>query len=190
MKKYLYLPILMTALFVQGCGNSTASSNSSLTTFLSLHNTYCSADYSSPEQLITALETDPSFKTNESYDGIYEKVVSNISYAISPEEGGCTTDVKIKRSADDRPQFSFEQINAALLAKGYKPQGEKVLRDEVGLDDVDLKVLEQKYISPENVISTLVFPLENEDQYYMTFFAEKFEIQGASLKKGPSLVEI
>ncbi len=191
MKKYSILPLLMAAFLIQGCGETTVKTNNSLSTFLTLHDQYCAAEYASAEQLTSALQSDSGFTVSDSYDGIFEKSVSSISYAVSPEESGCTTDLKIKVATNAQPYFGFEEINAALLTKGYKVKGKREVRTEVGLDNSELKVLEQQYESKNNVISTLVFPLENEDQYYMTLFVEKFEIQDASFKvPSPDLVEI
>ncbi len=191
MNKYSILPFLMAAFLVQGCGETTVKTNNSLSTFLTLHDKYCGAEYASAEQLTSALQNDSEFTVSDSYDGIFEKNVSSISYAVSPEESGCTTDLKIKVATHTQPYFGFEEINTALLTKGYKVKGEREIRTEVGLDNIELKVLEQQYESKNNVLLTLVFPLENEDQYYMTLFVEKFEIQDASFKvPSPNLVEI
>ncbi len=194
MNKYTIFPSVMVALFLQGCGDSpanTASTNESLSTFLTLHDKYCGAEYTSAEHLTSVLQENPEFQESESYDGIFEKDVASISYAVSPEEGGCTTDLKIRTTSKSKAFFGFEDINNALLTKGYRTKGEKEIRTELGLDNRELKVVEQKYESKDSTISTLVFPLENEDQYYMTLFVEKFEIQGVSLKiTSPDLVEI
>jgi len=185
------IPLLSAVLFLQGCGGSVTEANQSLSTFLALHDKYCAAEFSSVEKLTAALQNDPEFSIVEAYDGIFESKVADISYAVSPEEGGCTTDLKIKTASAEQPYFGFEEINAALLAKGYIARGQKEVHKEVGLDNRELSVAEQKYESKDNTISTLVFPLENEDQYYMTFFVEKFEMQEASLNVPvPALVEI
>ena len=196
MNKYTtILPlILTTSLFVQGCGESSMQEHStSLTTFLSVHDKFCAAEFTTPEQLSSALDHDPGFKLSENHEGIYEKLVEDISYAVSPEESGCTTDLKIKTASSSKPFFGFDEINSALLSKGYKPAGHKEIRTEFGLDNKELKVAEQKYISDiDKTVSTLVFPLEREDQYYMTLYVEKFEMQGAALELSPDtdLVEI
>ncbi len=192
MNKYTtILPlILATSLLVQGCGESStlggqakAGTTTSLGTFLSVHDKFCAAEFTTVEQLSSALDSDPGFTLSSNHEGIYEKSVANVSYAVSPEESGCTTDLKIRTAASPRPFFGFEEINTALLKKGYKPSGEKEIRTELGLDNKELKVAQQKYVSDnDKTISTLVFPLEREDQYYMTFYVEKFEMQGASLE--------
>ena len=189
MNKYAtILPLLLsTSLFIQGCGESSiqgsqATAKTSLTTFLSVHDKFCAGNFTDAEQLSHALDSDPGFELSENHEGIYEKLVADVSYAVSPEESGCTTDLKIKTASSSKPYFGFEEINTALLGKGYKTSGKKEIRTELGLDNKELKVIEQKYVSDnDKTVSTLVFPLEREDQYYMTLYVEKFEMQGASL---------
>lgn len=211
MKKHTLFPLLLAALLLQACGNSadTAASNTAakvttkshkqladnkpLNNFLTLYTEYCDSSYSSPEDLVDALQKDKSFKVNDNYDGIFEKSIDSLSYAVSPETDGCTTDVKLKAQASGKPYFDFDEINTALLSKGYKPKGKKEIRTELGLDNRELKVIEQQYITKDNNISTLVFPIEHQDQYYMTLFVEKFasEMQDASLAdEEEGLIEI
>ncbi len=196
MNKFTILPLLLAAMLLQACGNSgnaSVADNKPLANFLSLYSQYCDSGYKSADELVSALQKDPSFRASDNYDGIFEKSIGNLSYAISPEEDGCTTDLKLKVSASGKAYFGFEEINKALLSKGYRLKGDKAIRTEVGLDNQDLKVIEQQYITKDNSVSTLVFPLEHEDQYYMTLFVEKFDtqIQDVSISSDdPSLVEI
>lgn len=185
MKKNIYVSLLVGALTLQGCTSTTDSSKNTLATFLSVHSEYCDADFSHPSALSNALSNDNAYKALTDFDGIYEKKVSNVSYAVSPEEDGCTTDLKLKVAGKMR--FSFNQLNAELISKGYTLKGEKSLRREMGLDNEMLQVIEQKYVSPHNIVTTLLFPLEREDQYYMTFFADKYGMKGASLKREDSV---
>ena len=171
MRKMPILLLIGAALLLQGCGAE--AKKGSLITFLELHTDYCVSGFKSAEQLSAALAENAEFQSNANNAGIYEKVVNEISYAISPEPDGCTTDLKIKQDPHAIAYFSFEEIHTALIRKGYKPQGKKVYRDEMGTDQHELQVVEQKYISPDKVVSTLVFPLESQDKYYMTLFAEK-----------------
>lgn len=183
MKKNVYVALLVGLLVLQGCTSATDNSKNTLSTFLAVHSEYCDADFSHPSALSSALKGDKTYDESRDFDGIYEKTVSNVSYAVSPEEDGCTTDVKLKRVGTNQLHFSFNQLNSELLSKGYILKGDKSLRKEMGLDNEMLQVIEQKYISPHNTITTLLFPLEREDQYYMTFFADKYGMKGASLKR-------
>lgn len=183
MKKIACISLLVGSFLLQGCTSSTDNSQNILANFLTVHNEYCDAEFSHFSALTNALEKDRSYQPLADFDGIYEKTILNVSYAVSPEEDGCTTDLKLKVAGNKQLHFSFNQLNAELIAKGYMLKGEKSLRREMGLDNKMLQVMEQKYISPRNTITTLLFPLEREDQYYMTFFAEKYGMKDASLKQ-------
>jgi len=183
MKKIIYVSLLAGVWVLQGCASTTDYSSNTLATFLSVHSEYCDAEFSHPSALSNDLSKNTDYKVLDEFDGIYEKTVSNVSYAVSPEEDGCTTDLKLKVEGKNRLHFTFNQLNAELISKGYILKGKKNQRKEMGLDNVMLRVVEQKYVSPNNVTTTLLFPLEREDQYYMTFFADKYGMKGASLKQ-------
>lgn len=174
--KLITIPLMAALVLLTACGGDKKPETSSLETFLSIHNKYCEADeYKSSIDLVNALQNDPHFKTIQSHEGIFEHVASNVSFAITPEEEGCTTDLKLKSKATERSYFDFDEFNLALQEKGYRPQGEKRIIQEIGMNNKELRVIEQRYMSPNNVESVLVFPIEQQDQYYMTFFAEKFQ---------------
>lgn len=191
MRKIPILLLIFGVLLLQGCGSE--AKKDSLMTFLQLHSEYCESGFKSAEQLSEVLRKDETFQANSNNTGIYEKLVGKVSYAISPEVDGCTTDLKIKESSHSMAYFSFEEIDAALIKKGYVPKGKREYRDEIGTDQHELKVVEQKYTSPGpgKVISTLVFPLESQDKYYMTLFAEKASsVSVAPSNVSPDVLEI
>ena len=190
--------ILISTLMLNGCGSKseTSVSDSSktqsqkvaqnhLNAFLSLHNKFCEKKYPSSDVLKKNLETSPELKLAKNFDGVYEALVGNVSYAVSPEEDGCTTDVMLKSSGKEL--FTFEEINQALIKLGYVESGKSISRKDRGTDQSELLVIEKKYISPEGEVTTLDFPLEKKDKYYMTLFVEKFteakrEIKEKALK--------
>jgi len=169
---------VVTTLILGGCNDNTQTRNENaskkhLATFLSLHNKFCEKHYESRDVLKQAIESDSSFKQAKGFEGVYETLVDNVSFAVSPEDDGCTTDVMVQ-NGNNAPMFRFEDINQALLAKGYKETGKQTSRKDVGTDQSELTIIEKTYISPTGEITTLDFPLEKMDKYYMTLFAEKF----------------
>jgi hypothetical protein len=182
MKKALPIVVLFTAavlttIFLNGCGDKTASVKADptqkyLASFLSLHNQFCEKKYISSDSLRTELKKAPTLSLAKDFEGVYEVLISDVSFAVSPEEDGCTTDVMLQ--ADGKQLFSFEDINKALIANGYIETGEPVSRKDIGTDQTELTIIEKKYISPTGELTTLDFPLEKMDKYYMTLFAEKF----------------
>lgn len=169
---------VVTTLVLNGCdSNNTKTAQSTpkhLDTFLTLHNKYCEKKFESRDMLKQALDKDANFKLANGFEGVYETHVDNISFAVSPEDDGCTTDVMVKNGEND-PLFHFEDINNALISKGYKDTGKQTSRLDIGTDQSELTIIEKTYISPNGEITTLDFPLEKMDKYYMTLFAEKFK---------------
>lgn len=183
MNKVLPLATLATAaivstLVLNGCNDvaqskTINSEQKHLNSFLTLHSKYCEKKFSTRDSLKRAIEKDASFTRAKGFEGVYETYINEVSFAVSPEEDGCTTDVMVKKS-DSAPLFLFEDINNALLEKGYKETGKQSSRLDVGTDQTELTIIEKTYISPNGEITTLDFPLEKMDKYYMTLFAEKF----------------
>ena len=172
---------IVTTIVLNGCDKpasaSTKGNQPHLSTFLSLHNQYCEKKYETPESLQKSLDVAPELSPAKGFNGVYEVHVNGISFAVSPEEDGCTTDVMVQ-TTDNKELFTFEDINKALLKVGYVETGEPVSRKDLGTDQTELTIIEKKYISPKGEITTLDFPLEKKDKYYMTLFAEKFsEVQ-------------
>ena len=187
---------IITTMVLNGCGDKTESNQTSsgrlaeksvlddptlnktppaqqyLNAFLSIHNQFCEKKYISAESLKKELAKAPELSLAKNFEGVYEVIVSDISFAVSPEEDGCTTDVMVQRG--EKELFTFEDINQALLNKGYVETGDSVSRKDRGMDQSELTVIEKKYISPSGEVTTLDFPLEKKDKYYMTLFAEKF----------------
>lgn len=173
---------VITTLVLSGCNdaqiktyhNAQGGIQKNLDTFLTLHNKFCEKQFDSRERLKNALDEDINFKLAKGFEGVYETHVDSISFAVSPEDDGCTTDVMVKTGAN-APLFLFEDINNALISKGYKDTGKQTSRQDIGTDQSELTIIEKTYISPTGEITTLNFPLEKMDKYYMTLFAEKFK---------------
>lgn len=170
---------IITTVILSGCNDTQNTQAKSapvhLDTFLTLHSQFCEKQFTSRDMLKNALEKDENFSAAKGFEGVFETHVNNISFAVSPEDDGCTTDVMVKNDSDSLPLFLFEDINQALLAKGYKETGKQTSRQDIGTDQSELTIIEKTYISPNGEITTLDFPLEKMDKYYMTLFAEKFK---------------
>lgn len=166
---------IVTTIVLSGCNNTASASIEKpyLNTFLSLHNQYCERKYEDQATLTKNLKGAPELSLAKDFMGTYEVRKHGVSYAVSPQEGGCTTDVMIQTS-DNHELFSFEEINRALIALGYVETGKPVSRKDIGTDQSELTIIEKKYVSPKGELTVLDFPLENKDKYFMTLFAEKF----------------
>ena len=146
----------------------------SLSVFLSLHQQYCESDMNSREALIKALQADERFKPASGFVGVFETKVNGISYAVSPEIDGCTTDVMVKNEKTGQLLFSYADMNKALTKKGYQVVGNETTRKDVGSDRKEVTILEKTYISPRGETTNLDYPADRPDKYFMTLFAKKF----------------
>ena len=183
---------LLTSLLLNGCGSETSenlemSKSEYLSTFLALHTDYCEKKFDNQDSLKSAISDDKRFKLADGFDGVYETHINKISFAVSPETDGCTTDVMIKNRVAGGIMFNFEDINKALIAKGYKDTGKMAKRKDVGTDQSEVTIIEKTYLSPKGEVTTLDFPLDKQDKYYMTLFAEKFSQMGKESKPRKSL---
>jgi len=179
---------IVTSLLLNGCGSETSeklelSKTEYLSTFLDLHTDYCEKKFDDETSLKTALSKDKRFTLADGFDGVYETHINKISFAVSPETDGCTTDVMIKNRIAGGVMFNFEDINKALLSKGYKDTGKIAKRKDVGTDQSEVSIVEKTYLSPKGEITTLDFPLDKQDKYYMTLFAEKFSTEKQKQKQ-------
>lgn len=167
--------IFSSTLLLSGCDNTASASTEKphLSSFLALHNQYCEKKYDDKQSLEDTLKVSPELSLAKDFNGVYEVHKHGVSYAVSPEEDGCTTDVMVQ-TADKQELFTFEDINSALIKLGYVETGDAVSRKDIGTDQTELTIIEKKYVSPQGEITVLDFPLEKKDKYYMTLFAEKF----------------
>jgi len=173
-----------TTLSLYGCGaddnqskvakKATSAPTKSLSVFLSLHKQFCESDLDSRSALISALKADKRFKPAAGFVGVFETKVDGISYAVSPEVDGCTTDVMVKNAQTGKLLFSYADMNRALGKKGYQVVGNETTRKDVGSDRKEVTILERTFVSPKGETTNLDYPADRPDQYFMTLFAKKF----------------
>jgi len=172
---------VLTTLALSGCNKESVSAATPeaaqtpkhLSAFLDLHKEYCEKKYDNPDTLKLSLSKEDKLELAKDFSGVYEVFVDKVSFAISPEEDGCTTDVMVM-TEPDKELFSFDEINTALIEGGYISTGDAKSRKDMGTDQSEVMVIQKKYISPQGELTTLDFPLNKKDKYYMTLFAEKF----------------
>lgn len=187
MKAYSLPSLALTAvcsLFLVGCGGQEEASPSaskaapadinSLSVFLTLHKQFCEKDFKNRDSLVKALEADSRFRPAPGFMGVYETKVDGISYAVSPEVDGCTTDVMVQNKTTGELLFSYNEINQSLVKSGYRVVGDESSRKDMGSDNQEVTILEKTFVSPKGETTNLDYPSDRPDQYYMTLFAKKF----------------
>lgn len=147
----------------------------SLSVFMTLHSEFCEKTFSSRDELVSALKSDSRFQPAQGFIGVYETKVDGISYAVSPEVDGCTTDVLVKNKNTGEVLFNYDQMNQALQKFGYREIGKESVRKDMGTDQQEVTILEKTFLSPVGEETNLDFPSNGLDRYYMTLFVKKFE---------------
>lgn len=147
-----------------------------LSVFMKLHSEFCEKTFSSRESLIAALKSDSRFHPAKGFIGVYETNIDGISYAVSPEVDGCTTDVLVKNKQTGEVLFSYDQMNQALQKVGYQEIGKESVRKDMGTDRQEVTILERTFLSPRGEETNLDFPSNGLDRYYMTLFVKKFDM--------------
>lgn len=150
--------------------------------FLEHYSNFCEQNLTK-EALIERLKKDPYFEIAEGFEGVYASKKNGI--AVSPEENGCTVDVKLKKVKNDLLLFTFEDIKKKLLDKGYLLSSETT-RKERDEEQVEISVIELKYITKKGMEVELTFPLENEQKYYMTLYIKRGE-EKSQINISPSI---
>lgn len=148
----------------------------SLTVFLSLHKQFCEKEFSDRDALVKALEADSRFRPAPGFMGVYETKVNDISYAVSPEIDGCTTDVMVLNKDTGETLFTYEEMNQALTDNGYRVIGDETTRKDLGSDQQEVTILEKTFMSPAGETTNLDYPSDRPGKYYMTLFAKKFPV--------------
>lgn len=175
----LFLTIMATS-YVLGNDNATSSSKY-LKNFISLHKQFCEKKYTDKSTLEKTLIIAPDLSPTSKFVSVYEIKKQGISYAVSPEKDGCTTDVMIQTKTNSE-LFSFVDIKKALIQTGYTEIGGSIFLTDVGNDNKKITIIEKKFLSPTGEITTLNYPTEKKDKYYMTLFAKKFNAKKDKVK--------
>ena len=64
-----------------------------LHTLFGIHNEFCKKEYGSQKALEAVLKKSSRLEPFVGYTGVFELKVDDISFAVSAEDDGCTTDV-------------------------------------------------------------------------------------------------
>lgn len=149
-------------------------SNPYLTRFIDVHSWYCEKPYLDVGSLRAKLKSDARFTHLADYEDVYESVINGISYAVTPKEDGCTTDVMLRQKGKKDLIIALNEIDALLIASGYKKVRDKILYEE-GLNGDKVKITEFEYTTPHVERAVLSYPLETPENFYMTLWVEKFK---------------
>lgn len=139
-----------------------------------IHEEYCEKDYGSPEELKDALEQNAQLKPLTGYTGIFELMIDDISFAVSAEKDGCTTDVMSNDPKTGEVFFTLAQLTQVLEWAGYSDNGGVDTLQKETIHGRELNVAEKYFVSPAGDLLKVNYPENGLGSYYTTLFTKKW----------------
>mgnify|MGYP000197483747 FL=1 len=160
--KVLYTIVLLLTSLVASADQGSGGAD-----FVNIFHKYCYAfkdrNAASAEK---NLERSGKFR-NPQFEDAYEIFVGSVDYAVTPQNHDCTTDVLLKRNG--RVLFSQSQIMSQLIKLyGLKETNRRIFQD-VALNNRNTKIQQTDFIGNTGHSYRMLYPLNNQDSYYMTF---------------------
>lgn len=157
---YATVLILMSSLVSASPGNTGGD-------FVNIFDSYCFAykdhNAASAEK---NLERSGKFR-NPLFEDAYEIFIGSVDYAVTPQNHDCTTDVLVKRGG--QILFSQTQIMSRLISRyGLKETQRRIFQD-VAMNNRNTKIQQTDFIGSTGHRFRMLYPLDNQDSYYMTF---------------------
>lgn len=143
-----------------------ANPTTHITDFINIFDKYCFSFKNNPNGAASSLEN-AGLRRNPEFLDAYEIVIGEVDYAVTPQQMDCTADVLIKQRTGKL--FSRTEINNNLKKRfGLKEQGSRYFQD-IALNNKDTKIQQTDYTSRDGFKYRLLYPLNNQGSYYMTF---------------------
>lgn len=137
--------------------------------FMDVYRQFCYERHSR-ETVKSLLLASGGFRPAEDFEGVFEEMFDGLSYAVTPDPEFCTVDVMLSYE-EKRLLFSQQDIETAVGAlPGNYRVVERTRETHEGPDGEQVRVEVSEFLrtgSDGNRI-LLVYPLSNQDVYYMT----------------------
>jgi hypothetical protein len=159
--KVLYATALILMSF-----HVSATPKSHVSDFVSIFKQYCFSFKDNPKGATNFLES-RGLRRNPEFQDAYEIVIGDVDYAVTPQVMDCTADVLIKSRT--RKLFSRTEISNRLKSIfGLSEVGTQYFQD-IALNNKDTKIQQTDYTGRGGYKYRLLYPMNNQDSYYMTF---------------------
>ena len=153
---------------VPGTSQDSGSNNDYLASFPDVHGWHYAQPCPDRASLARAPGQDARLTASTEYGDVFEIMVHGVSYAVSPEDYGCTTDVLLQPDGEAETIFTLNEINARLLKPGYRNTGQDGVLSEEGLDGSTVQVTDIGYLTDTGERAVLSWPLDKVDNFCMT----------------------
>ena len=159
--KVLYATTLILMSF-----HVSANPKSHVSDFVNIFKQYCFSFKDNPEDATTFLES-RGLRRNSEFLDAYEIVIDDIDYAVTPQQLDCTADVLVRHRIGQL--FSLADISNNLKSTfGLTEVGTQYFQD-VALNNRDTKIQQTDYTDRAGYKYRLLYPVNNQGSYYMTF---------------------
>lgn len=145
---------------------TSAVQNSHLNDFTNIFDKYCFAFKGNHSAAGALLEKDGHTRNPEFQDA-YEIVIGTIDYAVTPQNYDCTADVLVKHNG--KSLFTHAELRNYLMKEFELIEVSSSSFDDVAINNRNTQILQTDYAGPSGNTFRLLFPLDNQESYYMTF---------------------
>jgi hypothetical protein len=145
---------------------ASATQNSHLNNFATIFDKYCLAFKDDHSASGGRLEKDGHTRNPEFLDA-YEIIIDTIDYAVTPQNYDCTADVLVKRNG--KSLFTHTELNTYLMKEFELTESSTSSFDDVALNNRNTQIRQTDYTGPSGKSFRLLFPIDNQESYYMTF---------------------
>ena len=146
--------------------HASAAQNSHLNDFANIFDKYC-FDFKNDHSAAGALLEKDGHTRNPEFQDAYEIVIGTIDYAVTPQNYDCTADVLVKRNG--KSLFTHAELNKYLMKEFELTETSRSSFDDVALNNRNTQIRQTDYSAPSGHNYRLLFPLDNQESYYMTF---------------------
>lgn len=146
--------------------NASAVQNSHLNDFANIFEKYCFAFKDNHKKAGELLERE-GHSRNPEFQDAYEIIIGSIDYAVTPQSYDCTADVLVKH--DGKSLFTHAELSTYLVSEFSLVESAKSTFEDVALNNENTKIRQTDYTDPSGSTYRLLFPLDNQESYYMTF---------------------
>lgn len=137
--------------------------------FMELFHNFCLGRKSQQAALENLLANN-TFTPAEGYDGVYEKPVEGLSYAVTPDPDACTVDVLLEYEPG-RLLFPLHAVQEAITRiADYQQRTPDLEKIEQGPDSEKVQIIESRYRKDDRHTKEIVltYPVSNQDVFFMT----------------------
>ena len=160
------MKVLYATAFILMSFHVSANPKNHVSDFVNIFKQYCFSFKDNPKAASTFLES-RGLRRNPEFQDAYEIIIGDVDYAVTPQQMDCTADVVIKHRFGQL--FSRTDIHNSLKSNFGLTEVATQYFQDVALNNRDTKIQQTDYTGRGGYKYRLLYPMNNQDSYYMTF---------------------